>query len=327
MTIHKSVLLEEAVEALGLKEGMTVVDATLGGGGHSKEILGKIGNSGKLIAFDWDREAIERFVEKITNGEFQISNEPNRISDKILSIGNVFLVNESFANIGEVLDSLKIKKIDAIVADLGISSDQLDDARRGLSFQQDAELDMRLDRSKELTAEFIINKYSEDDLKRIIFEYGDEKFAGRIANAIVRSRELMPIKSTKELVQAIVSAIPDKYRHGRIHPATKTFQALRIEVNGELDAIKAFIPQAIDLLAKGGRLAIISFHSGEDAIVKSIMREYARGCICPPELPICRCFNEAKIKLTTKKPIVPGTEEIESNVRSRSAKLRVAEKL
>lgn len=327
MTIHKSVLLDETIEALNLKEGMIVVDATLGGGGHSREILKKIGDDGKLIAFDWDEEAIERF----TNVECQMSNEEEKRliykKGKIAKIGNIVLVNESFANIGEVLNSLQINKVDAIVADLGISSDQLDDARRGLSFQQDAELDMRLDRSKTLTAAQVVNSYSEEDLKKIIREYGDEKFAARIASAIAKARNEAPIKDTKQLAMLIANAVPEMYRRGRIHPATKTFQALRIEVNGELDAIKVFMPQAIEALAPKGRLAIISFHSGEDSIVKSILREYARGCICPPEMPVCVCGHEAAIKLITRKPVVPSEEEIARNPRSRSAKLRVAEKL
>lgn len=309
MTVHKSVLLKETIEALNLKEGMIVVDATLGGGGHAREILKKIGDYGKLIAFDWDKEAIERFE----GGD--------------LRKRNVILVNDSFANIRKNLDSLQIEKVDAIVADLGISSDQLDDARRGLSFQQDAPLDMRLDRSRSLTAAEVVNSYSEEDLKKIIREYGDEKFASRIASAIAKARNEAPIKDTKQLAKLIVDAVPEMYRRGRIHPATKTFQALRIEVNGELDAIKAFIPEAIEKLAPKGRLAIISFHSGEDSIVKNMLREYARGCICPPEMPVCVCGIKPKVKLITRKPMFPSEEEIARNPRSRSAKLRVAEKL
>jgi len=309
MTVHKSVLLKETIEALNLKEGMIVVDATLGGGGHAREILKKIGDDGKLIAFDWDKEAIERF-EGVD-----------------LRKRNAVLVNESFGNIDEVLNSLQINKVDAIVADLGISSDQLDDARRGLSFQKDAPLDMRLDRSKSLTAAEVVNSYSEEDLKKIIREYGDERFAARIASAIAKARNEAPIKDTKQLAKLIVDAVPEMYRRGRIHPATKTFQALRIEVNGELDAIKAFIPEAIEKLAPKGRLAIISFHSGEDSIVKNMLREYARGCICPPEMPVCVCGIKPKVKLITRKPMVSSEEEIARNPRSRSAKLRVAEKL
>ncbi len=326
-SIHKSVLLQETINALNLKEGMTVVDATLGGGGHSREILKIIGDKGRLIAFDWDEEAINR----IKNYELRIKNDKEGYQfeqdGKIIKIGNIVLVNESFAKLGEILDSLQIEKVDAIVADLGISSDQLDDVRRGLSFKQDAELDMRLDRSKTLTAADVINSYSEEDLKRIIREYGDEKFAARIAGAITRARNEAPIKSTKQLAELICSTVPSVYRYGKINPATKTFQALRIEVNGELDTIKEFVPKAIESLAKGGRLAIISFHSGEDSIVKNVLREYARGCICPPELPVCRCGHEAKIKLVTRKPTSPSKEEVARNPRSRSAKLRVVERV
>jgi 16S rRNA (cytosine1402-N4)-methyltransferase len=327
MTVHKSVLLDEAVEALNLKEGMIVVDATLGGGGHSKKILEKIGSSGTLVAFDWDEEAIERFADvgcRLSNGKDGCSVGKE---GKITRIANMVLVNESFANIGEILDSLKIKKVDAIIADFGISSDQLDDARRGLSFQVDSALDMRLDRSGSLTAFEIVNTYGEDNLKRIIREYGDEKFASRIARAIVAKRTSAPINGTKELAELIEKAVPAAYRYGKTNPATKTFQALRIEVNGELDAIKAFIPQAIEALDSKGRLALISFHSGEDSIAKHSLREYARGCICPPEIPICRCGHEASIRLVTRKPVLPSEEEVALNPRARSAKLRVAEKI
>lgn len=327
MSIHKSVLLDEAVEALNLKEEMIVVDATLGGGGHSKKILEKIGNDGTLIVFDWDEEAIERFIKRIENCEFGILNEEKGLESKIRKFGNIILVNESFANIGEILDSLKIKKVDAIIADFGISSDQLDDARRGLSFQVDAPLDMRLDRNGSLSAFEVVNTYDEEDLKRIIREYGDEKFASKIAHAIVAKRTSAPISGTKELAELIEKNVPAAYRFGKTNPATKTFQALRIEVNGELNAIKAFIPQVIEVLESKGRLALISFHSGEDSIAKHSLREYARGCICPPEIPICQCGHEASVKLITRKPVLPSEEEIARNPRARSAKLRVAEKL
>lgn len=319
-SIHKSVLLNETIDALELKEGMVVVDATLGGGGHSREILKKIGNSGTLVVFDRDIEAIEKFTEKITN-EFQ------KINDKISKIGNILLVNENFANLGEILNILKIKKVDAIVADLGISSDQLDDARRGLSFQADADLDMRLDRSQQKTAADVVNSYSAKELTRVLREFGDERFAARIVQSIVSERTQSHIASTKQLAQIVTEAVPGAYRHGKIHPATKTFQALRIEVNGELEAVKEFIPQAIDALAPKGRLAMIAFHSGEDSIVKHMLKDFARGCICPPEFPVCRCGNEAKVKILTSRPIVASEKELEENPRARSAKLRVAEKI
>jgi len=329
MSIHKSVLLNETIDALELKEGMTVVDATLGGGGHSREILKKIGDSGTLVVFDRDIEAIEKYKKRIQNLEFGIENGVNARdeNDKITKIGNVVLVNENFANLGEILNILKIKKVDAIVADLGISSDQLDDARRGLSFQADADLDMRLDRSQQKTAADVVNSYSAEELTRVLREFGDERFAARIVQLIVSERKQSYIASTKQLAQIVTDAVPGAYRHGKIHPATKTFQALRIEVNGELEAVKEFIPQAIEALEQKGRLAMISFHSGEDSIVKHMLRDYARGCICPPEFPVCRCGNEAKVKILTGRPIVASEKELEENPRARSAKLRVAEKL
>ena len=320
MSIHKSVLLNETIDALELKEGMVVVDATLGGGGHSREILKKIGDSGTLVAFDRDIEAIEKFTGKITD-EFQ------KVNDKISKIGNTFLVNENFANLGEILNILKIKKVDAIVADLGISSDQLDDARRGLSFQADADLDMRLDRKQQKTAADVVNSYGAQELTRVLREFGDERFAARIVQSIVSERKQTYVASTKQLAQIVTDAVPGAYRHGKIHPATKTFQALRIEVNGELEAVKEFIPQAIEALAPKGRLAMIAFHSGEDSIVKHMLKDFARGCICPPEFPVCRCGNKAKVKILTGRPIVASEKELEENPRARSAKLRIAEKL
>lgn len=311
MTVHKSVLLEEAIENLKLKNGDVVIDATLGGGGHSREILKKIGREGTLIAIDADADAIKNF-------EFRILNFKNK--------GRICLVNDNFANLDKILADLKIEKVDAILADFGISSDQLE-AERGFSFQEDTLLDMRMNQNGEMTAEKIVNNYSEEELAKIFSEYGEEKFAKRIAREIAVQRKIKPIKKTLELVGIIVSSIPEKFKYQRIHPATKVFQALRIETNKELESIRKFIPKAIEVLNKSGRLAVIAFHSGEDGIAKEILRENARGCICPPNFPICQCGKKPVVRIVTKKPILPSVSEIGSNPRSRSAKLRVIEKL
>lgn len=350
MSIHKAVLLEESIEGLNIKKGDTAIDATLGGGGHSREILKIIGSKGKLVAIDRDRETIESFVK------FTISNSsakggsvsswqfPNNFQLSIFKIKNNYFINNNFADLDSILKALKIENVNAVLADFGISSDQLGDAKRGFSFQENAHLDMRMGRcglyelrthtklrnvnySNEITAEHIVNNYSEEKLKKIFWEYGEEKYSREIAKAIIASRKIRPIKKTLELVGIIESAIPARYKRGRKHFATKTFQALRIEVNNELENIKRFLPPAIDALKRGGRLAVISFHSGEDRIVKEIFRENARGCICPPEFPICRCGRKPKIKIITQKPIISSSEEIKKNQRSRSAKLRIAERL
>lgn len=316
MTIHKSVLLKETVDALNLKNGSVVVDATLGGGGHSSEILERILPDGKLIAFDQDKRAIDNFRKKIDS-----EKRLKEVEDRII------LINENFEKIKESLENLKISKVNGITADLGISSDQLDDVEIGISFRFDAPLDMRLDRKREVTAEQVVNTYSEEDLVKILQEFGDEKYARRIAKKICDERKKGNIKRTLELVSIIERAVPAAYRHGKINCATKTFQALRIEVNNELGVLKKIISDGVDLLAPGGRLAIITFHSGEDRIVKNLFREYARGCVCPPELPICRCGQKEIARIITRKPIEPSEEEIEGNPRARSGKLRILEKI
>jgi 16S rRNA (cytosine1402-N4)-methyltransferase len=315
MIIHQPVLLKESIEALNLKKGDTVVDATLGGGGHSLEILKKILPAGKLIAIDLDPEAIEKFHKILKDSRIKLKAE------------NLKVVHVNFAELGEVLFSLKISEASAILADFGISSDQLKDSDRGFSFQKDAPLDMRMNRTSGATAADVVNYLSEKDLERILRDYGDERYARRIAQSIAKQRKIKPIQKTLELASVIEKAIPYSYKHQKISFATRTFQALRIEVNKELENIKKFLPQAIDLLRKKGRLAAITFHSGEDRIVKNIFRENARGCICPPEFPVCRCGQKPKIKIITRKPIAPSEEEIRDNPRSRSAKLRVVEKL
>lgn len=298
-----------------LKPGMTVVDATLGGGGHSLAILEKILPGGKLIAIDRDARAIRDFREKLEILDIKLKKE------------NLELINDNFANLEEILTSLKIFSVNSIIADLGISSDQIEDAERGFSFQKDAPLDMRTDREAGLTAKDVVNNYGQKELAKIFREYGGEKCAARIARAIVSRRESKPIERTLELVSIIEKSVPAFYRRQKIHFATKTFQALRIEVNRELENLKKFLPEAIGALKRKGRLAIIAFHSGEDRIVKSFFRENARGCICPPEFPICQCGNKPKIKVVNKKPIIPSREETDENPRSRSAKLRAVEKI
>lgn len=312
MTIHKPVLLREAIEGLNLKPGAVVVDATLGGGGHSVEILKRIGENGKLIAVDIDKEAIKKFKSKVGNGKPGADN---------------FLVEDNFANLKGILRGLGVKTADAVLADLGFSSDQMEDAERGFSFRKDAPLDMRLDRGKELTAKKVVNEYSPKELERILKIYGEEKFARSIVQKIVAKRNAEPIERTLQLASVVESAVPEKYKHQKISPATRTFQAIRIEVNKELENLERFIPQAIEALSSGGRLGIITFHSLEDRIVKNIFRVQARGCLCPKDFPVCRCAHKAKIKIITKKPVVPSIEELESNPRARSSKLRIAERI
>jgi len=321
MTIHKPVLLKETIENLNLKSGAVVVDATLGGGGHSQEILKKIGGDGKLIAFDQDMDAIERFI-KTTNHKPQTTK-----NSKIKKIGNLYLVNDNFENLKDILADLKIKKVDAILADLGISSDQLEDENRGISFQKDAPLDMRMDQTKGIIAADVLNTYSEKELARVLREYGDEQYAKTIARNIVRARDKNLLVRTSELVEIVRHSVPPAYKNKKLHFATKTFQALRMEVNHEKESLDSFLSQAVEVIKSHGKLAIITFHSGEDALVKHVLRENARGCICPPEFPVCRCGQKPKIRLITKKPIVPSEAEVGKNPRSRSAKLRVAEKM
>jgi 16S rRNA (cytosine1402-N4)-methyltransferase len=311
MTIHKSVLLEESIKALNLKKGAVVIDATLGGGGHSWEMLKMIGKGGKLIAIDADAEAVERFREKLKKD----------------GIKNAILIQDNFRNLGSILEKLKVEKVDAILADIGYSSDQLEDPKRGISFQLEGSLDMRFDRDQKMTAEKILNEYGRKELEEIVRDYGEEKFYKNIVRGILEYREHKRIERTKELVEIIENHVPVKYRHGKISPATKTFQGVRIAVNCELDCLKQFLSVATGALAPHGRLSVISFHSLEDRIVKESFRENARGCICPQDFPVCLCGKLANLKILTKKPIMAGSKEVENNPRSRSAKLRVCEKI
>lgn len=315
MSIHKSVLLQESIEGLNLKNGSIVVDATLGGGGHSREILQKILPAGKLIAIDQDESAIENFTHNLQQEKFKLKKE------------NLIIIKENFGKLAEILQAAKIRSVDAVLADIGISSDQLDEAQRGFSFQQDGPLDMRMDQASDLTARRIANNYSQEKLEEIIKKYGEEKHANLIARKIIERRKAKPFATTLELAEVIRKTVGGYYRREKIHPATRTFQALRIEVNQELANLEKFLESAIDILKKEGRLGIISFHSLEDRIVKNVFRQNARGCICPKEFPICQCGKKARIKIITKKPIAPGAEEIQNNPRARSAKLRICEKI
>lgn len=315
MTIHRPVLLKETIDLLNLKPGMTVIDATLGGGGHSIEIMKEILPSGELIAIDQDRSAIEKFRENLDSLKLGLKKE------------NLNLINDNFANLKNIVSGLETSQADAIVADLGISSDQLKDPNRGFSFQKDAPLDMRMNLGSELTARDVINNYPEEKLATILKNYGDERYAKNIAHQIVKVRTSDPIVSTRRLVQTIEESVPRKYLHNKIHFATRTFQALRIEVNQELENLEKFLSQAVEVLKTRGKLAVISFHSGEDRIVKNFFRANARGSISAPEKLIYGNVGEPVLKIITKKPVTPTEVEKENNPRSRSAKLRVAKKL
>lgn len=315
MSIHKPVLLKEVVDLLNFKPGITVIDATLGGGGYSDAILGKILPGGKLIAIDQDNKAIISFKNYLNSLKPSLEKE------------NVILVRDNFARLEDIILSLKIKKVDAIIADLGISSDQLNDPERGFSFLKDGPLDMRMNRDSKITAFDVVNTYAEKKLSRILREYGEEHYAKKIAKAITENRRKKLIDTTFRLVAIIESAIPEHCKHQKIHPATRTFQALRIEVNNEPENLKKFLSEAIEVLSSRGKIAIISFHSGEDSIVKKYLRENARGCVLTPEEIIYGRRGAPVLKIVTKKPIRPSLKEIAENPRARSAKLRIAEKI
>lgn len=306
---HYSVMADEAIELLNIRPDGIYVDLTTGGGGHSERIVSRL-ESGRLICVDEDMTAIEAsklrlapYAEKIT------------------------FVHANFTTVEVVLDNLGIPKIDGAIADLGVSSFQLDCAERGFSYMKDAPLDMRMDESSPVTAYDIVNGKSEEELKRILYEYGEESFAPSIARKIVKYREEKNIETTLELVDVIKSAMPAKAKEGGHHPAKRSFQAIRIAVNGELDAIAPTVRAVIGRLAPQGRFAVITFHSLEDRLVKTGFAEAARGCICPPEFPVCVCGKKPLVKLITRKPVIPSARECSENPRSRSAKLRVCEKL
>lgn len=306
---HKSVLLNETVDNLNVRPGGIYVDGTLGGGGHSYEIAKRLEGKGRLIGIDQDEDAIKAAGERLEEyGDI------------------VTIVRDNYCNIKDVLDSLGISKVDGIMLDLGVSSYQLDTADRGFSYMEDAPLDMRMDKRQQITAEDIVNDYDEIKLFHVIRDYGEDKFAKNIAKHIVRARQEKRIKTTLELAEIIKGAIPMKVRATGGHPAKRTFQAIRIELNRELDVLKNSIDTMIELLNEDGRLCIITFHSLEDRIVKTGFRKNENPCTCPPDFPVCVCGNVSKGKVITRKPILPSDEEIEYNKRSKSSKLRVFER-
>lgn len=306
---HVSVLLEECIEALNIKKQGYYVDCTMGGAGHSSHIVSNLNNDGRLIGIDQDTDAL------------------NAAREKLKDYNNVIYVHNNFHNIYDILEELNIEKVDGILMDLGVSSYQLDAGERGFSYMQDAPLDMRMNRDKEFSAYDVINDYSEEDLYRIIKDYGEERFSKRIASFIVKRRNEKPIETTLELVDIIKAAIPAKARRDGPHPAKRTFQAIRIEVNGELEILDNAIADSVKKLNSNGRLAIITFHSLEDRIVKNKFRDLENPCKCPKEFPICACGKKPTVKVLSRKAIAPTDEEIEVNPRSRSAKLRVLEKI
>ena len=306
---HKSVLLNETIEGLNVRKGKIYLDGTLGGAGHSYEILKKLHGSGLLIGIDQDQEALKAARERLS--EFK----------------NVEYFNLNYIDFEKALDDLGIEKIDGVLLDIGVSSYQFDNPERGFSYRFDAPLDMRMDKSLEISAKDIVNTYSEDEITEIIREYGEEKWASRISKFIVQERKNKKIDTTFELVEIIKNAIPAGARRNGPHPAKRTFQALRIEVNKELDVLNNSIDKFVHRLNPGGRIAIITFHSLEDRIVKNSFKYLEKDCICPPTSPICTCNKKREIKIITRKPITASEDELKENNRSHSAKLRIAEKL
>lgn len=307
---HTSVLLYECIDALNIRDGYTYVDCTTGAGGHSLQIAKRLGKNGRLICFDQDENAIA--AARI------------RLKDHL---DKITFINENFSELDAVLERLDIKNLGGVLADLGCSSPQFDDAARGFSYMNDARLDMRMCVTAPLDAHQVVNTYREADLKRIIYDYGEERFAPRIAAAICQRRKEKPIDTTVELSDIIKSAIPAAARVDGPHPAKRTFQAIRIEVNAELDVIRPAIEAAARRLCPGGRIAVISFHSLEDRIVKQAFQSLATGCTCPRDFPVCVCGKKPLLRQVNKKPILPSENELKENPRARSAKLRVAEKI
>lgn len=307
---HKSVLLQECIDALNIRPDGIYLDGTLGGAGHSSQIARRLTEGGRLIGVDRDRTALAAAKERLAP-----------YADRVT------LVHSNFAEIDAILDSLGIPAVDGMLFDLGVSSPQLDDASRGFSYMADAPLDMRMDKDDVLTAGEVVNTWPQGELRRILYDYGEERYAAQIAAAICRAREKAPVETTLELVDIIRSAMPAQALREKQHPAKRSFQAIRIAVNDELGAVSRMMQAAVGRLNPGGRLAVITFHSLEDRIVKSEMQQAARGCTCPPEFPVCVCGKKPLVKLVTRKPIASGPAELEENPRARSAKLRVAEKL
>ena len=306
---HRPVLLDECIEGLNIRPDGIYLDGTLGRAGHSREIARRL-TTGRLICVDRDDAALEAARTRLADW-----------------MDRVTLVHSNFDQVSDILDELGLKGIDGMLFDLGVSSPQLDDGSRGFSYMADAPLDMRMDRSEGLTAADVVNGYDQNELRRILLQYGEERYAPLIAAAIVRRRAEKPIETTLELVDVIKSAMPGKALREKQHPAKRSFQAIRIAVNDELASVERMIRGAVPKLNKGGRLAVITFHSLEDRIVKTGMADFARGCTCPSDFPVCVCGKTPDIKLVSRKPILPTDQEVEENPRARSAKLRVAEKL
>jgi 16S rRNA (cytosine1402-N4)-methyltransferase len=305
---HEPVMLQEVIDWLCINKNGVYVDCTVGGAGHAEAILKE--TKGRLVGIDCDEEALQAARKKLAPfGQRQV------------------LVKANFADLGKVLENLQIKKVDGVLLDLGVSSFQLDKAERGFSFNKLAPLDMRMDRKLKLSAYDIVNSFAQKDLEKIIRDFGEEKMAGRISRAISQKRHLSPIKTTVELAAIVAAAMPAKFRHQKIHPATRTFQAIRIAVNQELDNIKPAISAAVDVLTRGSRIGIISFHSLEDRLVKNEFRSLTGRCTCPRDIPVCICHREAKLKVLTRKALIALPAETENNPRARSAKLRVAERV
>ncbi len=306
---HRPVLLDECIQALSIHPGGIYLDGTLGRAGHSREIAKRL-TTGRLICVDRDRDALEAARE-------QLADWMDRIT----------LVHRNFDQVDLILEELGLPGVDGMLFDLGVSSPQLDDRARGFSYMADAPLDMRMDQGEGLTAAQVVNTWSQEELRRILFQYGEERCAPQIAAALVRRREDKPIATTLELVEVIKGAMPAKALREKQHPAKRTFQAIRIAVNDELASVERMLRGAVPRLNRGGRLAVITFHSLEDRIVKTGLAEFAKGCTCPPDFPVCVCGKTPDVRLVNRKPILPTQQEIEENPRSRSAKLRVAEKL
>ena len=306
---HRPVLLDECIENLKIRPDGVYLDGTLGRAGHSREIAKRL-TTGRLICVDRDDAALEAAKERLADW-----------------MDRVTLVHSNFDQVGDIVADLGLPGVDGMLFDLGVSSPQLDDGARGFSYMADAPLDMRMDRSEGLTAADVVNTWPQEELKRILFQYGEERYAPLIAAAIVRRRQERPIGTTLELVDVIKNAMPGKALKEKQHPAKRSFQAIRIAVNDELASVERMLKGAVPKLNRGGRLAVITFHSLEDRIVKSGLAEFAKGCTCPPDFPVCVCGKTPDVKLINKKPILPTEREVEENPRARSAKLRVAEKL
>ena len=306
---HKSVLLDECIQGLNIKPDGIYLDGTLGGAGHSSQIVRRL-TTGRLIGVDRDQVALEAAAQRLAPWKERVT-----------------LVHSNFKDIDGILDRLGIEKVDGMLFDLGVSSPQLDDGQRGFSYMADAPLDMRMNRGDRLTAYDVVNQWPREELRRILYEYGEERYAPQIAGAIDRKRQNAPIETTLQLVDVIRGALPAQALREKQHPAKRSFQAIRIAVNDELGSVRQMLEEAIPRLNPQGRLAVITFHSLEDRIVKSAMAAAAKGCTCPPEFPVCVCGKKPQVKLINRKPITSSPEELEENPRARSAKLRVCERL